>query len=148
MKYWGFLAAKIAGGMGVAYAVGWLLHMVYPVPRPFIRGVRQDPFAHDLWYTFAMLGYFLFCLGLLYVIIWDQRFRCRTCLRRLRMPIATGSWTHVLLGPPRREYICPFGHGTLKISELQITGPHPPDWERHSDDIWAELFPAEESSKR
>jgi hypothetical protein len=54
----------------------------------------------------------------------------------------------VLLGPPRREYICPYGHGTLKVSELQITGPHPADWQQHSDDIWAELFSTEESSRR
>lgn len=147
MKYWGFLAAKLVAGAGVAYAVGWLLHSWYPAPTPFIVK-RQDPFAHDLAYTFAMLGYFLFCFALLYLIIRDQRFRCRTCLRKLRMPVATGSWTNVLLGPPRTEYICPYGHGTLKIQELQITGPHPPDWQAHSDDIWSELFSTEEGSRK
>lgn len=43
------------------------------------------------------------------------------------------------LGRPKMEYICPFGHGTLNIEELQITGNVPPDWTQHGD-IWAELF--------
>jgi hypothetical protein len=139
MKYWGYLAAKLALGSGAAWAVGWAINAWYPTPAPFLLDVRPDPFAHDLTYTFVMLLYFLFCLGVLYVIIRDQRLRCRTCLRRLRMPVATGSWTHVLMGPPRIEYICPYGHGTLKVSELQIGGPEAPDWQAH-EDIWKELF--------
>lgn len=107
--------------------------------------VHVQPFAGDLIYTFALILYGLFCVGLVYAIIWDQRYRCRTCLRRLRMPIATGSWKNVLLGPPRTEYICVYGHGTLKFSELQITGRQQPDWQKHDDDIWKELFPVEET---
>jgi hypothetical protein len=147
MKFWGFLVAKLVAGLAVADGIGWAIHYWYPVPEPFLMGVRPDPFGHDLPYTFAMLGYFLFCLGLLYLIIRDQRYRCRTCLRRLRMPVATGSWTHVLFGPPRTEYICPYGHGTLKVPELQITGAQAPDWEKHDEDIWKELFSTEESKR-
>jgi hypothetical protein len=139
MRYWSYLAAKLTVGAGVAYAVGWAIHHWYPLKD------GSDPFAHDLTYTFIMLGYFLFCMGLLYLIIGDQRYRCRTCLRRLRMPIAKGSWTHILLGPPRIEYICLYGHGTLKVPELQIGGPHPPDWQAH-EDIWKELL--SEKTKR
>ncbi len=105
-----------------------------------------DRAAASVPYTFVMLGYFLFCLGLLYLITLDQRYRCRTCLRRLRMPVLRGSWTNVLLGPPRTEYICPYGHGTLKVPELQIGGPYPPDWQAH-EDIWKELF-STEATKR
>jgi hypothetical protein len=93
-----------------------------------------------------MLGWFLFCMALFYAAILDTRYRCRTCLRRLRMPVKTGSWSHVLLGPSKTEYICPYGHGTLKIFEIQSTGPHPPDWEAHGD-IWKELFSPEETRK-
>jgi hypothetical protein len=146
MKFWGYLAAKLAVGAGVAYGIGIAIHRWYPLPAPFLLNVRPDPFAHDLVYTFTMLGYFLFCLGLLYLIIRDQRYRCRTCLRRLRMPVAKGSWTHILLGPPRTEYICPYGHGTLKVPELQLGGPHPPDWQAH-EDIWKELFSTEETKR-
>jgi hypothetical protein len=86
-----------------------------------------------------LLVYSLLCAGLVYLVILDQRYRCRICLRRLRMPVSTGSWTHILLfGPPRTEYICVYGHGTLKVPDLQITGPEPVDWQPH-EDIWKEL---------
>jgi hypothetical protein len=62
------------------------------------------------------------------------------------MPIHRGSWNHVLLGAPRTEYICLFGHGTLTVAELQITGMQNPDWEPHQD-IWTELYALDESKK-
>ena len=37
-------------------------------------------------------------------------------------------------------------NGTLKVFELQITGPHPPDWREH-EDIWKELFTEEETKR-
>ena len=78
--------------------------------------------------------------GLFYLVIWDQRRRCRTCLRRLMMPINSGSWGNMLrLGRPMTEYICPFGHGTLQIDELQITGKNTPNWQAHDENIWKEL---------
>ena len=39
---------------------------------------------------------------------------------------------------PRIEYICPYGHGTLKEEELQISGIETPEW-TESGDMWAEL---------
>jgi hypothetical protein len=42
-------------------------------------------------------------------------------------------------GRPRIEYICPYGHGTLKEEELQISGLENPEWTPHSDDLWEEL---------
>jgi hypothetical protein len=146
MKYWGYLAAKLAAGAAIAYGVDWAIHWWYPDPGLFVRNEPPDPFTQYLAYMFTMLAYFLFCAGLLYLIIADQRYRCRTCLRRLRMPVARGSWTHLLLGPPSTEYICTYGHGTLKVPELQVGGPHPPDWQAH-EDIWKELFPAGETKR-
>ena len=85
-------------------------------------GGAQKPFGHDLGFTTAMLLFFLACFGVLHLIIWDQRYRCRTCLRRLRMPVSAGSWPNMLLfGQPRTEYICLYGHGTLKVPEVRIT---------------------------
>jgi hypothetical protein len=121
--------------------------MLMPPPETFMHQRFRDPFVTDLSYTFISLGFALFAAGLLWLIIFDQRYRCRTCLRRLRMPVHTGSWTHVLLGAPRTEYICLYGHGTLKVDELQLTGLlHNPDWEPH-DDIWTELYSLEETKK-
>ena len=132
MKYWGFLVAKLMA----AAVVLWGARIV---PDAYIYIYPRARFAFDLSFTFVMLGYWLFATGLLWAVIWDQRYRCRTCLRRLRMPVRFGSWTNVLFGAPRTEYICTYGHGTLKVAELQITGRTNPDWEPH-EDIWKELF--------
>lgn len=144
MRFWGYLAAKLAAFGLLAYGGGLVLRAILPEPDPFYS--EKGGFAHDIWFTFAFLIYALFCAGLLYLIIWDQRYRCRTCLRRLRMPIATGSWS-VLFSRPRTEYICAYGHGTLKVEELQITGRQEPDWHPNDNDIWKELFPEEEAKR-
>lgn len=138
MRYWGYLGLKLLGGGLVSWGVYALILATLPKPQPFFMGVTPPQFSHDVSFTFGMLLFSLFCAGLLYVILWDQRYRCRICARKLRMPMTTGSWTHVLLGAPRTEYICPYGHGTLKVSELQITGSQPSDWQQH-EDMWKEL---------
>jgi hypothetical protein len=131
MRYWGYLVAKLAVAGAILLALRRLIAWMFHPAR----------LAMDLGFTFAMLVLTLLATGALSLIVWDQRYRCRTCLRRLRMPVATGSWTHVLfIGTPRTEYICPYGHGTLKVAELQITGRENPDWQPH-DDIWKELNP-------
>jgi len=85
--------------------------------------------------------------GLLYLAILDQRHRCRVCLRRLRMPVETGSWSRMLLlGRPRIEYICPYGHGTLTEEELQISGLDNPEW-TESGDMWDELCAASKDAE-
>lgn len=114
-------------------------------PKLIYRGVQ--PFGTDLSYTFAMLLVALLAAGVLWLIVWDQRTRCRTCLRRLRMPVGRGSWSHILLvGRPKTEYICPYGHGTLRVDNLQLDGGENPDWRPH-EDIWTELRSLEESKK-
>ena len=56
------------------------------------------------------------------------------------MPVKTGSRGFMLqLGRPRTEYICPYGHGTLKEEDTATSVLDGPVWTRHSDDIWAEL---------
>jgi hypothetical protein len=153
MKYWGFLLAKLIAAAlliwGTWFTIGLLMGRPIKIyGRYGIVEQQLSPFTHDLGYTVVMMLFFTFCAGLLYAIIWDQRYRCRTCLRRLRMPIAAGSWPNMLLiGQPRMEYICVYGHGTLKVPEVQITGPNGPDWQPHDDDIWKELESLEESKK-
>ncbi len=141
MRYWAYLAAKL---VAVGFALRYLWHgftLVLPAPRLY----RDQFFGYDLPWTTAAGVFFLICCGAVYLCILEQRYRCRVCLRRLRMPITTGSWGHVLqLGTPRVEYICPFGHGTLKVVALQITGHEPPDWKPH-EDMWKELAATEES---
>jgi hypothetical protein len=145
MRYWGLLAAKLVAVAGILYGAWTLLHAVWPEPEPFMR-VQLDPFGTDLAYTFAILFMGLFGVALVCLAILDQRYRCRTCARRLRMPVSHGSWNHILLGPPRIDYICPYGHGTLRVPELHIASLEPPDW--HAiDNIWRELEELEKAQK-
>jgi hypothetical protein len=138
IKYWGFLAAKFFLA-GCAVAGVWsCVRTVLPGPR-FVNGSYLQPFAHDLGYTTAALMMWLAAVGLFYLVILDQRYRCRICLRRLRMPLGKGSWNEMLLvGPPRTEYICPFGHGTLKVPDILVTGLEGTAWAPHQD-MWTEL---------
>lgn len=151
MKYWAYFIAKLTIAGAVLLVLRKAVSIVTrpkPIPhvsvQPFI--IRQ-PFGTDLSYTFAMLMVALLATGVLWLIVWDQRGRCRTCLRKLRMPIGSGSWSHILLvGRPKTAYICPYGHGTLKVDNLQIDGGENPDWQPH-DDIWTELRSLEKSEK-
>jgi hypothetical protein len=140
MRFWGYFAAKVAVAGGVLYGLLALLNWAMPTPHSRYFPYIPPRFGYDLSYTMAVLIWFLCCTGTLYMIVWDQRYRCRVCLRRLRMPIETGSWSRMLqFGRPRIEYICPYGHGTLKEDELQISGLANPEWTPHSDDMWEEL---------
>jgi hypothetical protein len=147
MKYWGLLVAKLLVAGAGLYAVWLGLHSSYPSPEHVTRW-GHEMFLHDLPWTTIMFLYNLLCNGVLFLIILDQRYRCRTCARRLRMPITTGRYGHTLLfGPPRTEYICLYGHGTLKVPELHITGREMDNWEPHDQDIWKELESASAKDK-
>jgi hypothetical protein len=139
VKYWGFLVAKlVAAGLGTAASL-WILNLFW-LPYTPMFAFNSDRFPFDLWYTSLVGVWFLFACGLFYLAIWDQKYRCRTCLRRLRMPIETGSWGYMLqLGRPQIEYICAYGHGKLNIEEVQISGNTMPEWTEQGD-IWDELF--------
>jgi hypothetical protein len=138
LKYWGFFAAKLVVAATVLGGLWMLVEQLLPKPRP-IWNTDLDPVGHDLGYTAGVWVFSLFATGVLYLVVRDQKYRCRTCLRRLRMPVTRGSWTHMLLsGRPHTEYICTYGHGTLKVPEVQFTGKEPFDWAEHQD-IWKEL---------
>lgn len=131
MRYWAYLLAKIVAASALLWVVGQAILWFFPHNR--------NAFARDLSYTTAMMVYFLIAVGTFYLVVWDQRYRCRTCLRKLRMPITAGSWPNMFLkGQPRMEYICIYGHGTLKVPEVELTGPKTPDWQPH-EDMWREL---------
>lgn len=145
MKYWGLMAVKAAAVVLVVRTLWLLVKSLLPPPRPFLY--IGQPFGRDLVWTLAAGVCFLIGCGLLYLAWLDQRYRCRVCLRRLRMPVETGSWSSMLqFGRPRIEYICPYGHGTLEVPEVQIAGPEHPDWRAHGD-IWEELSSVQEARR-
>lgn len=139
LRYWGFLLLKFAVAAALSAGALWFLNLFF-APRTRLLHIAWGLFSFDLMYTTLVGVWFLFSYGLFYLAIWDQRYRCRTCLRRLRMPVETGSWGYMLqLGRPRIEYICAYGHGKLNIEEIQFPGKTSPAWTEHGD-MWAELF--------
>jgi hypothetical protein len=142
MRYWGLLIGKLAAWGAISYGLLLAIDSFWPSPLWLYNVRASSRFGFDLAYTSAIGLWFLISAGLLYLCIWDQRYRCRVCLRRLRMPIATGSWSAMLLlGRPRIEYICPYGHGTLKEEELYISVLDKLEW-TESGDMWEELCAA------
>jgi hypothetical protein len=135
VRYWGLLAAKL-GACAVIVGTVWL-GVTALLPRPHL--FRGQFLGYDLPWTLAAGLVFLIACGLIFLSIQDQRYRCRVCARRLRMPITAGSWGQMLqLGRPQIEYICPYGHGSLKVAELQISGLEPSEWTENGD-MWEEL---------
>jgi hypothetical protein len=145
MRYWAWFSAKLAIVAAVFRLLLSVISKLFPPEKDVLAPLNKG--ISFLLCDLALMLWFLLAAGALYLIIWDQRYRCRVCLRRLRMPIETGSWSSILqFGRPRIEYICPYGHGTLKEEELQISGLENPEWTPHSDDIWAELCEAGKDS--
>ena len=145
MKYWGFFVLKLLATAVIGWVLWEAIHMYWPSSRVNYRGVETSRFGHDLVYTLVLLVYNLILQGLIWLNIWDQRYRCRICLRRLRMPVEQGSWSHMLLsGPPHTEYICTYGHGTLDVPEVPVSGRTV--WKRN-EDMWKELFKPREPSR-
>src|SRR3954466_11579036 len=109
MRYWAWFAIKIA----VASAIFEQLLKFVVALFPAVKDNPVAPLSHGadfLLCDLALMLLFLLAAGTLYAIVWDQRYRCRVCLRRLRMPISTGSLTGILqFGQPRIEYICTYG---------------------------------------
>ena len=149
MRYWAYFAAKVAAAASVLYALLWVIDGIWPAEAdpPVLAPLRDAP--EILLYNIVLLGWFLLCAGALAAIVFDQYRRCRVCLRRLRMPVETGSWGSMLLsGRPRIEYICPYGHGTLKEDELRISGIRMPEWTAHHGGLWEELRASSKESDK
>lgn len=139
MRYWAYFLAKLAL-LAVLLRQAWLfVYRLFPEPETFLR-YKLPRFPYDLQWTAAMLFFFLASVGLLYLVVWDQKRRCRVCLRRLRMPVEKGHWgMATLLSPVHSESICPYGHGTLAEPEVHTTSTQAVEWRGHSEDIWREL---------
>ncbi len=76
------------------------------------------------------------CAAAVYLVLRDHHSRCPHCLTRLRMPVAIGTWSSLLIDPPVTEYVCPNGHGTLAVSDAM----HDPDRWTVFDESWKDLF--------
>ncbi len=144
--YWGFLLAKLMAGAAISSSVLAFINLFWKPVTPWFH-INRDQFCWDLGYSTLVMVWFLFSYGLFYLAFWDQKYRCRTCLRPLVMPVESGSWSTMLqLGRPSVEYICAFGHGRLSVEELQFPGKVEPAWTQQGD-IWTELFALSDAAK-
>jgi hypothetical protein len=127
MKWWALVVAKIA--FLALLHLGLITWVVTYYPR--------DKMGTDLAFTFALMGINLFVYVVGYGFWFDQKYRCRTCLRRLRMPLETGYWSQAtIFAPPRLEWICPYGHGTMSQEEILLSGGKPDKWKENDSDFW------------
>jgi len=133
MKYWAYLAGKLAVAGVFLYGLWHAVLLLLPT----FDSIRAEPVVE---YLITVILFPLLCFVVVVLIVRDQYLRCRTCGRRMRMPLEKGSLSHLFLrGRPRMEYICIYGHGTLKVPEERISGSGASAWQPHSDDIWKEL---------
>jgi len=71
--------------------------------------------------------------------IRDQQRRCRTCLRRLELPVEIGRTGSVLLNWAGTEMVCPRGHGILYLPESPANSLDQGRWST-LDESWQSLF--------
>ncbi len=126
-KWWLLLAAKIAILLALHLVLIFWINRFFP----------EDRMGKDLAYTFSLLGTDMLVFIVGYAFWIDQRYRCRICLHRLRMPLESGNWSHAtLFAPPRLEWICPFGHGTMRQEEIHLSGAQRDEWLKNDDNFW------------
>jgi hypothetical protein len=135
-KWWALLGAKGLLLLGLHLLLMIWVGGHYPGGRLGI----------DLQYSFAVMGTDM-CVFVVGFFLWlDQKYRCRTCIRRLRMPLARGSFSRAtIFSPPSLEWICTFGHGTMREHGASLGGPMGSEWIKNDDNFWAAF---EESWKK
>lgn len=83
--------------------------------------------------------YLLASMGVLTWSIYDQRRRCRVCLRRLGLAAHVGCPGCVLLNWAGTELVCTDGHGMLHVPEMVSSWQDPDHWTL-LDESWLDLF--------
>jgi hypothetical protein len=128
-RYWGFLLFK-------AFAVALLLPLVWIEMGTALRALFHKPMGRGLT---GLLTALVLLIGMGRAMIWcvaDQRRRCRSCLRRLVLPVSVGTWGS-LFEPSTTEMLCEEGHGALALSDAETDVRD--RWTR-LDDSWKTLF--------
>jgi hypothetical protein len=132
LRYWLFFAGKSYLGL-VAIGCVWIFVVDPSKGIDLSRGFGDYAELVTTW-VFALIA-----CGFLHLSWSDQRLRCHVCLRRMRIPAASGSWASSLFNRPKTEYLCPAGHGTVSVSLGEPGEPESSDW-KNMDESWRELF--------
>jgi hypothetical protein len=123
MKAGLLLAVAALTSWGVVH---WLASLVVGSTYP-----SADEYAIWLFLTLAIVA--------LSWAVRDQQRRCRTCLRRLELPVAIGRTGSVLLNWAGTEMVCPQGHGVLYLPESSSNSLDQDRWNK-LDESWQSLF--------
>jgi hypothetical protein len=87
----------------------------------------------------------LFLVGLTVALTWsirDQRSRCRTCLKRLKMQIALGNSVGAFCEPSGLDVVCDGGHGVLHVPVMHLSSLDSERW-TNLDESWREIAGAQ-----
>jgi hypothetical protein len=127
----GFLAVKsilllTITGIGSWCAVHWIASWTVGSSNP-----TADEYSMWLFLPLAIIA--------LSWSVRDQQSRCRTCLRRLELPVEIGRSGSVLLNWAGTEMVCSEGHGVLYVPESSANSLDQDRWSK-LDDSWANLF--------
>jgi hypothetical protein len=131
--------SRRAAAFFLSNALAWIAAVSLAVIE-LTRATRVTPTGGTSYWN-EPLGAFLLMLGCGGTLWWcwyDQRRRCRHCLRRLTLPVSIGQSGSVLFDPARIELVCPAGHGLLVTPE-QLPSADPPAW-TELDESWRDLF--------
>jgi hypothetical protein len=148
MRYWGWLAIKLALALAIVWGL-WEVASIMAGPGP--TGLLSDwpRFGSDLAYTFAIGFVVIAGCGLLWLCAADQVYRCHTCARRLKMPETEGgNYSHTMLGgSPFTTFICTYGHGKLYVPDVHLSSSRAMRWIGYGS-LWEDLMQAERTAAR
>ena len=120
-RSWAFLLMKAGAGLLILLTI-WVLVTGGAVRlRDEVAGFSGTRIAFE--WALLLLG-----CGVIRWAVFDQNARCPVCLSRLRMPVATGSWSSLVMDRPGTEYICPYGHGRLYVPGTRLLNAAPMRW--------------------
>jgi hypothetical protein len=128
-RYWSFLACK-------ALAVAVVVPLAWIEMGTGLRGLSPPAGGRIV---IGLISVIVFVIAMGRGMIWcvaDQRRRCRTCMRRLVLPVSIGSYAS-LFEPSATEMLCEQGHGALSLSDTETDVQD--RWTR-LDDSWKALF--------
>jgi len=103
---------------------------------PSITMLGGTDLATEPWSTCLFL---MGCMGALAWSIYDQRHRCRVCLRRFGLAAQVGCPGCVFLSWAGTEMVCLEGHGMLRVPERVCSWQKPAQW-MSLDDSLVDLF--------
>jgi hypothetical protein len=128
-RYWSFLVCK-------AVAVAVVVPLLWIELGTVLRGWAPSLGARIV---IGLVSVVVFVVAMGRAMIWcvaDQRRRCRSCMRRLVLPVSVGSYASVF-EPSATEMLCEQGHGALSLSDTETDVQD--RWTR-LDDSWKALF--------